>query len=865
VSGAIELRVAPTGELRVRTIESSTASPAKLRAAFEDGVGAGLLHLAGPMLHAEVSRSLAFGRAIAKAYYEAVCRAGALVEAPASGTTSSLLLAIPPITGAEYASPHTIADAWAQMHAVAREEADDIAAWLASKNEAWHGIGRVYFHLAENPRDPEFPFAFVGTYVDGLTATGEPLHRTLAHALRVFAEDREALLRLLRPLDAASGSSAFVHDLVESGAVYRAVRWTPQDAFAFLEQIPACEAAGVLVRVPNWWRTSSRRVKVSARVGHKRPAGLGTDALLDFDVSLVFEGERLRAGELRTLLEGAPGLRLLRGKWVAVDPDQLRDALQRFEQVQSQDGLSFAEGMRLLAGIDAGEGEEREWQEVTAGKWLATALERLRNPGARDRVDAGRRLRGSLRPYQTEGVAWLRHLWQLRLGGCLADDMGLGKTIQVLALLLALPKGTTHLLVVPTSLVANWQAEAQKFAPDLRLVIAHRSAAPDVAALESEAAQADAVVTTYGTLLRTAWLRERAWGLVVLDEAQAIKNPGARQTRTVKALRSTSRLALTGTPVENRLDDLWSLFDFLAPGLLGAPKDFGAVVRRLDRKGEGFSPIRTLVAPYILRRLKTDPAIVPDLPDKTEVEAYCGLSKLQVALYEQSVQSLANELRASDGIKRRGVVLSYLQRFKQICNHPSQWTRDGAWDEEGSGKFVRLRSLCEPMVQRQERALVFTQFREMTKPLAAFLEQVFGEPGFRLDGSTPVKRRRELVDAFAEEDGPPFFVISLKAGGTGLNLTAASQVIHFDRWWNPAVENQATDRAYRIGQHRNVLVHKLVCRGTLEEKIDAMLRDKQALADEILAADGAARLTEMSDDELMRTVQLDLRRAVDGA
>jgi non-specific serine/threonine protein kinase len=875
---AVELRISPAGELRARAIEAPTPSPPRVRDAFARGVGEGLLVLGGPLLHAELPRSLAFGRAIARAWYEAVCRAGTLEpepEPPNEGTSASLLLSIPPITGAEYASPRTIADAWARMHDAARAElaasGDDLTAWLAGKNDAWHGIGRVYFHLAENPRDAEFPFAFVATYVDGLTATGEPLHRTLAHALTVFEKDRDALLRLLRPLEAAAGQSALVRELVDAGAIYRAVRWTSQEAFAFLEQIPACEAAGVLVRVPNWWRTENRRVRVSGRVGHRPPSGLGVDALLDFDVALTFDGQRLRAQEIRALLEGTPGLRMLRGKWVAVDPDQLREALRRFEEVQAQaklGGLSFAEGMRLLSGIADRDDATPTEQEVLAGKWLDAALQRLRDPIAQHRGDPGAHVRGTLRAYQRDGVSWLRHLWELRLGGCLADDMGLGKTIQVLALLSLLQRekpSAPHLLVVPTSLVANWQAEAERFAPQLRLAVAHRSAAPDTAARPDELANVDAVVTTYGTLLRTPWLRERTWGLVVLDEAQAIKNAATRQARTVKALRSTARLALTGTPVENRLDDLWSIFDFLTPGLLGTGSEFTRVVKRLDRKGEGFAPIRRLVAPYILRRLKSDPAIVPDLPDKTEVDAYCGLSKLQVALYEQSVRSLAQELRSADGIKRRGVVLAYLQRFKQICNHPSQWTGDGSWAEDASGKFVRLRALCEALAARQERVLVFTQFRELTRPLAAFLEGVFGEPGLRLDGRTPVRRRQELVQAFSAEDGPPFFVISLKAGGTGLNLTAASQVIHFDRWWNPAVENQATDRAYRIGQHRNVLVHKLVCRGTLEEKIAAMIRDKQALADEILAADGAARLTEMSTDELMRTVALDLKRAVDGA
>jgi SNF2 family DNA or RNA helicase len=347
----------------------------------------------------------------------------------------------------------------------------------------------------------------------------------------------------------------------------------------------------------------------------------------------------------------------------------------------------------------------------------------------------------------------------------------------------------------------------------------------------------------------------------VLDEAQAIKNPGTRQTRAAKQVRARARLALTGTPVENRVDDLWSIFDFLNPGLLGSASEF----RAWAKSSTSFAPLRRLVSPYVLRRLKTDPRVVPDLPDKTEVLAYCGLSPKQAALYEDAVRSLQDELERAEGIERRGLILAYLLRFKQICNHPSLWLGSGEWAPGDSGKFARLAEICEPLAERQERVLVFTQFRSMTKALSDYLATVFGAKGLRLDGRTPVRRRAELVERFQRDDGPPYFVISLKAGGTGLNLTAASHVIHFDRWWNPAVENQATDRAYRIGQHRNVLVHKFVCRGTLEERIDAMLADKQALADEILHVDGAAALTEMSTAELMDVVRLDLGSVSDAA
>jgi SNF2 family DNA or RNA helicase len=351
---------------------------------------------------------------------------------------------------------------------------------------------------------------------------------------------------------------------------------------------------------------------------------------------------------------------------------------------------------------------------------------------------------------------------------------------------------------------------------------------------------------------------------VILDEAQAIKNPGAKQTKAVKALESKWRLTLTGTPVENRLGDLWSIFDFLNPGLLGSAKAFGSLCKSMASGKQSYAPLRRLVQPYILRRLKTDKSVIADLPDKTEVNAFCLLSKRQAALYQQSVDEMKEAIETLDGIERRGVVLAFLMRFKQICNHPSQWLGDGGYEPSDSGKLSRLRELCESIATRQDKVLVFTQFREMTEPLARFLAEVFGHSGVVLHGGTPVKKRQGLVKSFQEDDGVPFMVLSLKAGGTGLNLTAASHVIHFDRWWNPAVENQATDRAFRIGQKKNVLVHKFVCRGTVEERIDELITAKQRLSDEVLSAGADLTLTEMNNEELISMVSLDLHSALEG-
>jgi len=567
-------------------------------------------------------------------------------------------------------------------------------------------------------------------------------------------------------------------------------------------------------------------------------------------------------------------LRLLRGRWIELDRAELRATLDRLRAIEraAAGGVGFAEAMRLVAGAaitEAPAADATPRPRVIAGAWLAETLAGLRTPAALAAIDPGDALRAELRPYQAVGVRWLHLLAQLGLGACLADDMGLGKTMQIIALLLAARQApgralaAPHLLVAPASLLGNWTGELARFAPSLHVVVAHPSAMP-AAALATAAApdleRIDLVITSYGTLARAPWLAATRWGLAILDEAQAIKNPGTKQTRAVKALDAHARIALTGTPVENRLGDLWSIFDFLNPGLLGAAKDFTRYTKNLPAGGYG--PLRELIRPYVLRRLKTDRTVIADLPDKTELTAYCALSRKQAALYQQAVDDLAAKLKATAGIERRGAVLASLIRLKQICNHPSHWLGDGDWREPDSGKLQRVRELAEVIAAKQEKLLVFTQFRETCEPLAAFLTGVFGRSGLVLHGDTAVKDRSALVRRFQDEEDVGFFVLSLKAGGTGLNLTAASHVLHFDRWWNPAVEDQATDRAFRIGQRRNVLVHKLVCRGTVEEKIDELIAGKRALSRQLFDAGGELKLTELSDAELLKLVTLDLDSAM---
>jgi non-specific serine/threonine protein kinase len=529
----------------------------------------------------------------------------------------------------------------------------------------------------------------------------------------------------------------------------------------------------------------------------------------------------------------------------------------------------------MLAGVSSAgkssffdESSDLPGAKVVTGKWLTEMMEKFSAPdfNKKWKLILEKYLLATLRPYQMDGIKWLHQLNEMRMGSILADDMGLGKTIQIIALLLLRKfnnPGHQSLLVVPASLVGNWKSELVKFAPSLKFWIAHPSG-DGLADPGDPDPSNDLVITTYGSLIRENWMSHVNWNLLIADEAQAIKNPNAKQTKFLKQIKSEHRIALTGTPVENRLSDLWSLFDFVSPRLLGSFKELDNFVKSQTKNGKSpYESIRKLVRPYILRRLKTQKNIIADLPDKTEIKTYCGLTATQVALYQNSVNSLEREIKTVDGIKRRGIILSYLMRFKQICNHPDQFLKSGDFAAARSGKFLQLKEIAELISEKQEKVIIFTQFKEMTVPLHDYLKSIFLCSGLILHGDTPIKKRQSMVEEFQKPGGPPFFVLSLKAGGTGLTLTQASHVIHFDRWWNPAVENQATDRAYRIGQKKNVLVHKFISQGTLEEKIDLLIDSKKSLSDELLGADGeeSTLLTEFSNAELLKIVALDLKSA----
>ncbi len=792
-------------------------------------------------------------------------------------TIPAFLSGRPMMAGSEYVTSEMLTGLWASFNHTFCNEIQKfdgrVSDYFHGLNPDLHPAGRVFFHLVEN-KNQHPPFAFMATYSAGMGANGKPRHLPLKHALETHDED--GLLTLLSTVYRAGEKSGIVSDLIDTGELFHPLAWDEEEAFSFLKEIPDYEAAGVICRIPDWWKKASAP-QVNISLGDKKPSMAGLDALIDFKAGIRIGDLDFSPEEIRKIIEESRGLAFIKNKWVAVDPGKLKTALKACESLEelAGSGLTLGEAMRArlnpkrLAGT---RGQDVDFS-VSSGAWLESVLEKMKRPKTAGNMSPGPGFKADLRPYQAEGLNWLGFLNTHRFGACLADDMGLGKTIQILGLLSTFKKEKKQgasLLVVPASLISNWEGEIKRFLPGLRVYTAHpgfvesqkvrknKTGNKDLSLPKAKIDKTDLVITSYALVKRYTWLQDYTWHCLILDEAQAIKNPGTQQTRAVKKLPAIQRIAMTGTPVENRLSDLWSLFDFLNPGLLGSRSEFSSFAKTLKDRPEGYKRLRQLISPYILRRLKTDKSVISDLPDKVEMKVFADLSPKQIVLYKTHVKELKAHIENTEGIKRKGLVLSSLMRFKQLCNHPDQLTGSGNFKESHSGKFTRLARICETVYEKRERLLVFTQFKEMTEPLRAFLESVFHHPGLVLHGSVPAAKRKALIEEFQGEAYCPFMVLSLKAGGVGLNLTRANHVVHFDRWWNPAVENQATDRVFRIGQEKKVLVHKFVTRGTIEEKIDRMITEKQELSDAVVAPTGEALITEMDDNQLMDLFRLSL-------
>lgn len=635
------------------------------------------------------------------------------------------------------------------------------------------------------------------------------------------------------------------------------LKLTTHEAYAFLRQsAPLLNQSGFGVLLPPWWQSPTARVGVKLTV--KQPstvAGqglLGINGILTYNWQVAIGDETVSFEEFEKLADLKVPLVKIRGQWVELRPQDIEKAITFFEKTRDKD-MSLGEVLRLGLGQEQSEaglpvvGIEGEGDiKPVLDKLLHRTISAVKPPET---------FVGTLRPYQVRGLSWLYFLNQLGLGGCLADDMGLGKTIQVIALLLheriTNNPGPT-LVICPMSVVGNWYKEIERFAPRLKVMV-HHGQDRITESFAKDALKHDVVITTYSLAHRDEErLSAVHWERIILDEAQNIKNPWAKRTQAIKRLNANSKAALTGTPVENRLSELWSIIDFLNKGYLGSQKEFRkkfAVPIERYHSNYHADTLKRVIQPFLLRRLKTDKSIIKDLPEKMEMTVFCNLTKEQATLYEAVVHEMLDKIEDSEGIKRKGLVLSTLMKLKQVCNHPAQFFHDNSALKDRSGKLTRLTEMLEEVLAEQDKALIFTQFREMGDMLYLHLQDQLNCEILFLHGGTPQKKRDVMVERFQGEKGPPLFVLSLKAGGLGLNLTAASYVFHFDRWWNPAVENQATDRAFRIGQTKNVQVHKFVCLGTLEERIDAMIEQKKELADKIVGT-GESWITEMSTDEL---------------
>ena len=640
----------------------------------------------------------------------------------------------------------------------------------------------------------------------------------------------------------------------------------PAVAYYFLTEVaPTLQDAGFAVSVPDFSKTQlGVRLRLHPADEHAETAGtggLGLGTIVRYDLAIALGDQTLPSDEIERLARLKVPLVQVGGEWTMLSRDDLNSALA-ISRGQSEGQIEVAQALRaalgggeLMSGLTV--------VGVEASGWLAGLVRTLSGDAKMEELQQPKHLKGELRPYQLRGLSWFAFLRRSGLAGCLADDMGLGKTVQVIAFLLSeAERGAAlrpTLIVCPTSVVGNWQREIARFGPRLKVLVHHGSERMEGGAFAKSAAKHDVVLTTYSLLQRDIEsLKQLTWQGVILDEAQNIKNSQAKQSQAARSIVSGFRAALTGTPVENRLSELWSIMEFLNPGFLGSESDFRqafAIPIERYRQRDKSDRLRRIVGPLILRRLKSDPKVISDLPQKMEMKVLVNLTREQATMYETIVKDMLDKVDAADGIERKGLVLATLTRLKQVCNHPVQILKDDSELAGRSGKLARVTEMLEEALAEGDRALVFSQFKEMGDLLVSHLSLELGRDVLFLHGGVPPRSRQRMIDAFQSEDGPPIFVLSLKAGGIGLNLTRANHVFHFDRWWNPAVENQATDRAFRIGQLQNVQVHKFVCVGTLEERIDSMIESKKDLAELVVGA-GESWLTELSTAELRDLVTL---------
>ena len=787
----------------------------------------------------------------------------------------SLLNSVPFVIGSEFITETWLQNIFSRLIVVFKQEIESyfatksngsVAQYLSSKRQDLKVPERVFFHLVDND-EPEYPFAFLATYTTNYE--GRIRHLPLSYALQEFKTDHKKLLTLLSCLNKAAVASPLLGSFVDSGEMFHPLKLKKDEAYEVLTAIPALESDGIQCRIPNWWKRRGSSVRIAVKFKQKSQSMAGFNTLLSMTPELSVDGVALSKDEVEQILRESDGLALIKGKWIEVNKKRLQSLLDKMS--------GYSHDVTLMDAIKMESAEDDI--SFSNEDFIGSMFGKLTNANSIKKPMIPSTVTATLRPYQVSGYAWLNTMSELGLGACLADDMGLGKTLQVLTFLEAFRLRTTNdkavsndkkapkvLLIVPASLLGNWEKEAARFTPQMPISILH-GRRTDALERELKAKSKFLTITTYKMTTKIMGLQAINWDVLILDEAQAIKNPYAEQTKEIKRIKAKLKIAMTGTPIENNLSNLWSLFDFLDKGLLGTSREFEEFSKSINENPQGYQKLRNIISPFILRRLKTDKSIISDLPEKIEQIDYVTLSKKQVALYMNEVEEVRKAMQESQGgedgsptniLKRNETILRSITRLKQICNHPDQYTGRHSYKPSDSGKFEMLREICETIYEKREKVIVFTQFKEIIKYLTAYMEEIFHAKGLVIHGDIVPERRTEIVEKFNnEETRNPFMILSLKAGGVGLNLAGANHVIHFDRWWNPAVENQATDRAFRIGQNKNVFVHKFVTKGTIEDRINDILESKKSLADNIIAASSEAQwITDMTNDEILSMIKL---------
>ena len=807
----------------------------------------------------ELSAAMAFLKYISQEYVKAVFNDPNfnLLEAPAEIDLPNTVIEciaknVPYVFGSQYVNPTWVrAQVDLLNHAyvsACTSSGDSPRVFFARRCRNMVIPSRIYFHLVENKQRDMFPFAFLATYT--VLTNGTATHAPLKNALREMRDKRD-LRALIQCITEISEHSTFIKRLLDSGEIFYPIKFTNEEAYSFLKESALYEQHGVICRIPAWYNDNNNSIKVDLDEKKLYQPGFINKAVINaFAPQMIYHGIPISVDEAKELLSRKEGLEQVKGRWVENNHQQLEAMLAEYESLVG-DGTTLLDIIRNKSGFVSKkasstpvkiEFSREDFVEQFFGRAISSAAT-APVPLAFSKV---------LRHYQVDAFNWLYALKGLGMGACLADDMGLGKTVEILAFLKRMQdEGASRvLIIVPATLVDNWRHEVRKFAPGMSPFVLRGNNEPN-----GDSVMSFLTICTYQTAVKSDYISHVKWDAVVLDEAQAIKNYYTAQAKKVKALNSNMRIAMTGTPIENNLVELWSIFDFINPGLLGSRQEFISLYTRLKMQPDGYKDLKALINPFILRRLKTDKTIVSDLPEKNEIDVKITLAKEQIILYKNIVEAMnASIRRIHDKREEKIIVMTSLMKLKQVCNHPSQYYGDTYYDPQQSGKFIELKWICETINEKNEKVLVFTQFKEIIPALNELLEGVFNQKGFCIDGATSMKKRDEYVQSF-QAGNAPYMILSLKTAGVGLNLTAAQNVIHFDRWWNPAVENQATDRAYRIGQQSNVTVYKFISANTIEEVINTMLINKQELADLMINDLDGNILSKLSTEELLTAAQ----------